>query len=148
MWLWFVCINDETGKCTIRDNGRIRPSVSTANRTYEPSRTTHMTSPRKHGKHSTGPSTYEPWVRTYSKLFSCKSVLTVCSYRAQPNEIHTCGRASRGSYSESSQSNTTITIVYLTVYSAQIKENTKAPRHWPLCGDFPDDRWIPRTNGQ
>ena len=27
---------------------------------------------------------------------------------------------------------------------AQIKENIKAPRHWPLCGP----RWIPRTNGQ
>ena len=27
---------------------------------------------------------------------------------------------------------------------AQIKENIKAPRHWPLYGD----RWIPRTNGQ
>ena len=32
---------------------------------------------RKYGKLSTGPSTYGPWVRTYSKLFSCKSVLTV-----------------------------------------------------------------------
>ena len=31
---------------------------------------------------------------------------------------------------------------------AQIKENVKAPRHWPLCGDFSGDRWIPRTNGQ
>ena len=31
---------------------------------------------------------------------------------------------------------------------AQIKENIKAPRHWPLCGQFTDDRWIPRTNGQ
>ena len=30
----------------------------------------------------------------------------------------------------------------------QIKENIKAPRHWPLCGEFTDDRWIPRTNGQ
>ena len=30
----------------------------------------------------------------------------------------------------------------------QIKENTKAPRHWPLCGEFAGDRWIPRTNGQ
>ena len=30
----------------------------------------------------------------------------------------------------------------------QIKENFKAPRHWPLCGEFPGDRWIPRTNGQ
>ena len=31
---------------------------------------------------------------------------------------------------------------------AQIKENIKAPRHWPLCGEFTGDRWIPRTNGQ
>ena len=31
---------------------------------------------------------------------------------------------------------------------AQIKENTKAPRHWPLCGEFTGDRWTPRTNGQ
>ena len=31
---------------------------------------------------------------------------------------------------------------------AQIKESTKAPRHWPLCGEFTGDRWIPRTNGQ
>ena len=31
---------------------------------------------------------------------------------------------------------------------AQIKENIKAPRHWPLCGDFTGDPWSPRTNGQ
>ena len=31
---------------------------------------------------------------------------------------------------------------------AQIKENIKALRHWPLCGEFTGDRWIPRTNGQ
>ena len=30
----------------------------------------------------------------------------------------------------------------------QIKENIKASRHWPLCGEFTGDRWIPRTNGQ
>ena len=30
----------------------------------------------------------------------------------------------------------------------QIKENVKAPLHWPLCGEFIGDRWIPRTNGQ
>ena len=29
-----------------------------------------------------------------------------------------------------------------------IKENIKAPRHWPLCEEFTGDRWIPRTNGQ
>ena len=28
---------------------------------------------------------------------------------------------------------------------AQIKENTKAPRHWPLWGEFTGTRWIPRT---
>ena len=31
---------------------------------------------------------------------------------------------------------------------AQIKENIKAPRHWPSCGEFTGDRWIPCTNGQ
>ena len=30
----------------------------------------------------------------------------------------------------------------------QIKENIKAQRHWPLCGEFTGDRWIPRINGQ
>ena len=40
---------------------------------------------------------------------------------------------------------TSLTIVYSTV---QIKENTKAPRHWPLYGDFPGDRWIPRRKCQ
>ena len=29
-----------------------------------------------------------------------------------------------------------------------IKENIKAPRHWPLCGEFTCDRWIPSINGQ
>ena len=31
---------------------------------------------------------------------------------------------------------------------AQIKESIKAPRHWPLWGEFTGDRWIPRTKGQ
>ena len=31
---------------------------------------------------------------------------------------------------------------------AQIKENVKAPRYWPLCGEVTGDRRIPRTNGQ
>ena len=30
----------------------------------------------------------------------------------------------------------------------QIKGNIKAPRHWPLCGEFTGDRWIPPTIGQ
>ena len=31
---------------------------------------------------------------------------------------------------------------------AQIKEKIKAPRHWPLCGEFSGDWWISRKNGQ
>ena len=31
---------------------------------------------------------------------------------------------------------------------AQIQENIKAPRHWPLWGEVTGDRWIPRTKGQ
>ena len=42
---------------------------------------------------------------------------------------------------------TSLTIVYSTVYSGADKK-IKAPRHWPLCGEFTGDRWIPRTNGQ
>ena len=30
---------------------------------------------------------------------------------------------------------------------AQIKENIKAPRHWPLCGEFTGDRFRPKQNG-
>ena len=26
---------------------------------------------------------------------------------------------------------------------AQIKENIKASRHWPLCGQFTGNRWFP-----
>ena len=40
---------------------------------------------------------------------------------------------------------TSLTIVYSIVYSEEI---IKAPPHWPLCGEFTGDRWIPRTNGQ
>ena len=34
------------------------------------------------------------------------------------------------------------------LFKAQINENIKAPRHWPLCWDVTGDRWIPRTKGQ
>ena len=43
---------------------------------------------------------------------------------------------------------TSLTIVYSSVFRAQTKENIKAPRHWPLCGEFTGDRWIPRTKVQ
>ena len=31
---------------------------------------------------------------------------------------------------------------------AQIKENIKVPRHWPLCREITGDRLIPRINDQ
>ena len=34
------------------------------------------------------------------------------------------------------------------LFKAQIKENIKAPRHWPLWGEFTGDRWIPLSRGQ
>ena len=44
---------------------------------------------------------------------------------------------------------TSLAIVYSTVYpDADQKENIKAPPHWPLCGEFTVDRWIPHTDGQ
>ena len=42
---------------------------------------------------------------------------------------------------------TGVSIVYSTV-QAQIKENIKAPCHWPLRGEFTGDRRIPLTKGQ
>ena len=35
---------------------------------------------------------------------------------------------------------TSLTIVYSVVYSGAYKKNIKAPRHWPLCGEFTEDR--------
>ena len=43
---------------------------------------------------------------------------------------------------------TSLTIVHSTVYPGADQRNIKAPRHWPLCGEFTGPRWIPRTNGQ
>ena len=31
---------------------------------------------------------------------------------------------------------TSLAVVYLIIYQTQMKENIKAPRHWPLCGEF------------
>ena len=31
------------------------------------------------------------------------------------------------------------------LFKAQIKENIKAPRHWPSWGEFTGHRWIPLT---
>ena len=34
------------------------------------------------------------------------------------------------------------------LFKVQIKENINAPRHWPLCAEFTENPWIPRTKGQ
>ena len=43
---------------------------------------------------------------------------------------------------------TSLTIITQQFIRAQIKENIKVPRHYPLCGEITGDRWNPRTNGQ
>ena len=44
---------------------------------------------------------------------------------------------------------TNLSIVYSAVYSGPDKKKPiKALCHWPLCGEFTGDRWIPRTNNQ
>ena len=44
---------------------------------------------------------------------------------------------------------TSLTICLLNnLFKVQIKQNIKAPRHWPLWGEFTGDRWIPHTKGQ
>ena len=44
---------------------------------------------------------------------------------------------------------TVVEIVYTQPFvRAQIKENIKAPRHWPLWGEVTGGQWIPRTKGQ
>ena len=40
---------------------------------------------------------------------------------------------------------TNLTIVYTSVYSGADQKNIKAPRRWPLWGEFTGDRWIPQT---
>ena len=43
---------------------------------------------------------------------------------------------------------TGVSIAYSPFVKAQIKENIKAPRHWPLQGELTGDRWIPHPEGQ
>ena len=43
---------------------------------------------------------------------------------------------------------TGVSIVYSTLGSGLNEKNIKAPRHWPMCGEFTGDRYIPHTKGQ
>ena len=71
--------------------GRIQLSVSTVNRTYELSGITDMTPFHKYGKHSTGPSTYGLWARTYSKLVSCPFLRFVVTESSRIKSVRTEG---------------------------------------------------------
>ena len=43
---------------------------------------------------------------------------------------------------------TSVPIVYWTFCSGADHRNIKAPRHWPLLGEFTGDQWIPSTKVQ
>ena len=44
---------------------------------------------------------------------------------------------------------TTVSIVFAQQFvQAQIKQNIKAHRHWPLWGESADEQWIPLTKSQ
>ena len=60
-------------------------------------------------------------------------------YSKRYNDVVTSAMASQ---------NTGASIVTQPFVQAQIKENIKAQRHWPLCGEFTGHRWIPRAKGQ
>ena len=38
--------------------------------------------------------------------------------------------------------------LFIRLFRRRSNENIKAPRHWPLWGEFTGHRWIPRTNSQ
>ena len=78
------------------------------------------------------------WSRIWYSLQVSHSFY-ISTYIPHYSDVITCSMASQL---------TSLTFVCLTVYQAQIKENIKVPRHWPLCGQFTGNRWIPRTKGQ
>ena len=74
--------------------------------------------------------TYVAWSLWIYKPVSNKSYIAVKSWRAQ-------WRIKSPAYRS-----------FTPVVQAQIKENIKALRHWPLLGELTGDRWIPYTKGQ
>ena len=97
----------------------------------------------------------QPWLNYAGTMGSCLPrgrVLTTCAILALRNDrngdiglcflkqIQHCCDVIMGTMASQI---TSLTIVYSTFIQAQIKENIKAPRHWPLCGELTGDRWIP-----
>ena len=76
--------------------------------------------------------------------------LSMCEYEECHDDslscLQWCGESPKLHYSDVIMSMmasqiTSVLIVYSTICSGQIKENIKAPCHWPLWGEFASDRW-------
>ena len=70
--------------------------------------------------------------------FGCNIKLIVFTFISHYNDVIMSTMASQI---------TSISIVCSTV-GLDADENIKVSRHWPLCGEFTSDRWIPHTKGQ
>ena len=79
----------------------------------------------------------------------CKHSISVCPNNNHGRNLDQCD-ADDVIMSTMASQITIFTSVYSTVYSGadQRKHQSSASRHWPLCGEFTGDRWIPRTNVQ
>ena len=92
-----------------------------------------------HGNHGAIITTFAQKTPTFQR--------PVVIYRTR---VYTCNYKRNGHYGDVIKGALASQITSLTIFTqpfiqTQIKENIKAPRHWPLCGE---SRWIPRTNGQ
>ena len=83
------------------------------------------------------------WYSCYMQTYSCKQVA-----QADGFQIEQFSCFWRFVITRCTSPICTHIVKYWLVIRAQIKENIKAPRNWPLCGEFTGDRWIRRTNGQ
>ena len=70
------------------------------------------------------------------------------SHQGDVTNLHDFTRYSDVIMSAMASQITSVSIFAQLFVQTQIKENTKAPRQWPLCGKFAGDRGIPRPNGQ
>ena len=88
---------------------------------------------------STFHNKYLIWKRWISQVFS---IQFMCKIKSILSIIHYYDVIMGAMASEISS------LILQSSIQAQIKEHIKALRHWPLCGEFTGNRWIPRTNGQ
>ena len=80
----------------------------------------------------------------FDVLYRCSSLSAFAQRRVTTGQLVT-SQLSVGMWRHKSPPSRLFTQPFI---QAQIKENIKAPRHWPLRGKFIGDRWIPRTKSQ